>query len=157
MGYLGKPLRETTSTMRRDSTVLILDDEQIVRSTLTGMLSRMGFHVIEAATAAEAIALGTGSGTNIELFIIDVASRGGSGTCVALEMRRHCPGVPILLTSGTPIEGWRDQDIEALGRFGPAADFLDKPFSLQRLEQKIKTLLSRRSSAPSGESDAANG
>ena len=120
--------------------ILVVDDDEINRSVFTKTLELAGFPVHSVATGGEAIDLCGRLPGPLALLIIDSMLTDGWGAQVAMKVREHCPDVPVLLTSGTPLEGWRDEDLRALSALGPTADFLGKPFQVQSLVDKVRRL-----------------
>ena len=79
-------------------TVLLVDDEDLIRAATAQMLADMGYTVIEASSAKEALA--HLSDPRIELLITDHLMPGMSGTELAREAQSQRPGLPILIISG---------------------------------------------------------
>ena len=61
-----------------------------------------------------------------------------SGTELTVALRGVCPSVPVLLVSGTPVEGWSDNDLSQLGALaaGPV-EFLMKPFTAEDVHRSL--------------------
>jgi len=79
-------------------TVLLVDDEDVIRTTTAQMLADMGYTVIEAASAKQAMFHITDP--RIELILTDHLMPGMSGTQFAREAQARRPGLPILVISG---------------------------------------------------------
>ena len=92
-------------------TILLLEDGEINRNTIRAMLQFYGYNVLEATTGAEASQICNEHHGRIDLLIIDVQLPDFSGTEVAIEVLKHCPKMPVLFISGTPMEGWRERDL----------------------------------------------
>ncbi|MCR8526460.1 response regulator, partial [Escherichia coli] len=82
-----------------DLTVLLVDDEPLVRAGVAAMLDDLGYRVIEASSADEAHVL-VGSGAGFDVLITDHAMPGRTGTELAAELRAKRPGLPVLLVTG---------------------------------------------------------
>ena len=110
-------------------TVLLVDDEEAVRSSTADMLGDLGYTVIEAASAGEALRL-LGSGVQADLLITDHLMPGMTGTDLAREFRSRWPDRPTLLVSGFA-------EVE-----GVAADMprLTKPFRQEELAAALADL-----------------
>jgi len=80
-------------------TVLLIDDEPLVRSSTAQMLADMGFHVIEFATAEDALAR-LQQGLEADLIVTDHLMPGMTGTDLAQALRAIRSQVPVLLISG---------------------------------------------------------
>jgi len=119
-----------------------VDDDPDSLNVLNWVLERH-YTVIKTVTADHAIDVCQNPKDQISLIVADILLRSPvSGTQVCLEARSCYPGVAILLTSGTPLEGWRDVDFENYKRLmSGRVDFLLKPFTAQRLVRKVETLL----------------
>ena len=125
--------------------VLVLEDEPAVQEVFRAVLRRNGFNFEVAATAEDALALCKHHRGAIALLIADVhlpSSR--SGTDAALEVRRSYPHVPILFTSGTPMEFWDEADRQNAEQIPQGCVcFIQKPFTCWTLIERIGDLLPR--------------
>jgi len=120
------------------ATVLIVDDDDMVRSVAKRQLVRLGYRVIEAGNgreALEAIALESG---NVDLVISDVVMPEMDGPSFLKEVRPLYPDLKIIFVSGHTNDAFR----ETMGGDGSFV-FLQKPFSLPRLAEKVKEELAR--------------
>jgi DNA-binding NtrC family response regulator len=80
--------------------VLVVEDEILIRIALADSLQDCGIKVLEAGNALDAIRILEADGT-IELVFSDISMPGGmDGTALAQWVHAHRPGVPVLLTSG---------------------------------------------------------
>src|SRR5688572_11467243 len=84
----------------RKPTVLLADDEAIVRTVATTMLKRLGYDVILAAEGHEAIAVFAREHHNIDLVIFDLMLPDMSGEELYAQLRAISPGTPAMLTTG---------------------------------------------------------
>ncbi len=80
-------------------TVLLVDDEDVVRMSTADMLTDLGYHVVEAPSAEDALRL-LGEGLEPQLVVTDHLMPGMTGTDLARELRRSHPAVRTLLVSG---------------------------------------------------------
>lgn len=129
-------------------TVLLLEDEPINRSVISAILNHYGYRVLEAGTVAKAIQICAGRGGAIDLLIADVQLPDGSGAHAALEAAKHCPKMPMLFISGTPMAGWRDRDLSYFEMLPVGmVDFLPKPFVASVLVERAEMLLNGESAA----------
>ena len=80
-------------------TALLVDDEELVRLSTADMLSDLGYRVIEAASAEEAIRM-IGQGERFDLLVTDHLMPGMNGTDLARMVRGERPDLPVLLVSG---------------------------------------------------------
>jgi PAS domain S-box-containing protein len=81
-------------------TILLVDDEAIVRAATVEMLTDLGHHVVEAGSAAHALELLRGGGTSPDLVITDYLMPVMNGAELAAEIRARDPNMPILLATG---------------------------------------------------------
>ena len=80
-------------------TTLLVDDEELVRMSSADMLSDLGYEVVEAASAEEALALLDG-GLAIDMLITDHLMPGMTGTDLCAIVRTRWPALPVLIVSG---------------------------------------------------------
>jgi CheY-like chemotaxis protein len=115
-------------------TVLVVEDEQMVRMPIVEYLRDCGYHVLEARDASEAIAA-TDLEPSVSVVFSDIRMPGTmDGFGLAEWFRRHRPEVPVLLTSG--YSGARGQIVPALEN-----EFIEKPYSQKQVERRIAALL----------------
>jgi PAS domain S-box-containing protein len=81
-------------------TVLVVDDEEMVRTAVARSLQARGYEVIEAESAAEALGIIDQAAGDIDLLLSDVIMPGGRGTELARVFQERYPGKPVLLMSG---------------------------------------------------------
>jgi signal transduction histidine kinase/CheY-like chemotaxis protein len=116
----------------RPATVLLVDDEELVRIGTAEMLMDLGYSVIQAGSGVEALALLRGREADIDLLVTDYLMPGMSGADVAQEARRLRPELPALLMTGyTNLVQ------------GPGAELprLAKPFRQVELASRLAELL----------------
>ena len=132
----------------RVKTVLVLDDDSGSLNVLHWILER-SYKVLKTGSAEEAVRLCREHGRNIHLIVADVILRSSmSGTEVCREVRKGCPDIPILFSSGTPIEGWPEYDFDNLRiLMSGRVNFLQKPFTPNALVSKVTNLLDGASSS----------
>jgi CheY-like chemotaxis protein len=117
-------------TRAASGTALLVDDEELVRGSTADMLQELGYTVVEAASADDALRL-LASGLRPSFVITDHLMPGMSGSELAREMGQQMPGTPVLVISGYA-------ELE-----GIAADLprLSKPFRQAELASKIAELM----------------
>lgn len=100
-GAVASPLAVATALERvyGRGTALLVDDEEMVRLVTADMLVDLGYRVVEAASAEEALQL-IDRGQHIDLLITDHLMPGMSGTHLAEILRQRRPGLPVLVVSG---------------------------------------------------------
>lgn len=96
-----EPGQEFVSAPSRGrGSVLVVDDEEVVRQTTATMLRRLGYHVIAAASGVEAIEQYRRRGTDIDVVLLDVLMPEMSGESCLEVLREMDPKVRVVLTSG---------------------------------------------------------
>jgi PAS domain S-box-containing protein len=117
-------------------TVLVVDDEPLVRAVIVRALKSAGHKVLVAGSGAEALALAGREPAPISLLVSDVVMPGMSGPEVAAALCRQRPGLKVLLVSGYT----RDAVLER-GALPAGTELLEKPFTPSLLLQRVRTLL----------------
>jgi PAS domain S-box-containing protein len=116
-------------------TVLLVEDEPVLRRLAGRMLRRQGYQVLEAAGGPEALHLAQQSGP-INLLITDVVMPQMSGRQLADQLRPSHPGMTVLYLSG-----YTDDTVVRHGVQEEKMNFLSKPCSLDVLAGKVRDLL----------------
>ena len=130
---------ETDSLPGGSETVLLVEDEQDVRSLAYRLLRQQGYKVLVAANGVEALHIAREhSGEKIDLLLTDVVMPQMSGKELADQLKTSRPDVKILYTSG-----YTDDDIVHHGMLDPGTHFLQKPFSHKDLSRKVREVLDR--------------
>jgi PAS domain S-box-containing protein len=119
-----------------DKTVLLVEDEAGVRGFTRRVLENKGFRVLEAGRADEALRLGKQSSEKIHLLITDVILPGLNGRELSQQLLQLYPDLEILY-----ISGYNDVMIANQGVLSENSPFLEKPFSTEKLLQKVYALL----------------
>lgn len=123
-------------------TILVVEDEEDVRSTTVELLSALGYQVYEAQDAASAVDV-IDSGAKIDLVFSDVMMPGKMSSLeLSRVVRSKLPSAQILFTSGYA-EGVLTHD----GRLDAGVNLLQKPYSADVLSARIRHLLRRRKPA----------
>ena len=120
-------------------TVLIIDDERMIRTVASRMLTRAGFEVSEAEGGEEAVELLGARGKEIVAVVLDMTMPGMDGEATYHALRRIRPDVPILFCSGLG-EDHADEMLEGKTR----VKYLKKPFSLATLTSGVREVLESR-------------
>lgn len=112
--------------------VMVVDDEERIRSVFCKIMQREGFHVIEAANAVDAYDLILNN--PVDLILLDINMMEVDGTVLYEVVRQFFRKAKVIVTSVYPLE---DQKKLIKG----AADYYDKSDSLQILIRKVNRLL----------------
>jgi two-component system, cell cycle sensor histidine kinase and response regulator CckA len=119
-------------------TLLLVEDEELVRDLVREFLEEAGYRVIEAQDAHEALRIANAGGTPaIDLVVTDVVLPAMNGSDLVKELQRAVPKLKALYMSGYPGDAaFRP------GASGMGAAFLAKPFTRDALTQKVREVLS---------------
>ncbi|NOY70205.1 MAG: PAS domain S-box protein [Deltaproteobacteria bacterium] len=117
-------------------TILIIDDEEIIRETGCGMLEELGYKVMPAESGDRGLAILSEEKENIDLVILDMIMPEMNGTRTYEHIRALTPGMKVLLSSGYPKNG-QAAEILAAGCNG----FIQKPFNLSELSVKVREMI----------------
>ena len=124
-------------------TVLLVEDEEQVRELARRVLERAGYTVLAARDAESAAAVADRHPGEIHLLVTDMMLPRVSGRELAARLGIHRPAIKVLYISGT------SDDVIARHRMlEPGTEFLEKPFSLERLLQKVRQALGAPEPAP---------
>jgi two-component system cell cycle sensor histidine kinase/response regulator CckA len=117
--------------------ILLVDDESTVRDVISRMLSGRGYRVSVAANGEEAVAFSESTAPDtLDIVVTDLAMAGLNGRQTAEAIRVHQPNAKTLYVSG-----YTDDEAIRAGGYEPGVGFLQKPFSTDELDAKIRTLL----------------
>ncbi|HSO62555.1 MAG TPA: response regulator [Desulfobacterales bacterium] len=119
-------------------TILLVDDEEMVLEVGARMLEKLHYAVLKAGNGHDAVALFARHADRIVLVILDMNMPGMPGAVVFEDLRKLKPDVKVLLTSGYGLD---DQTQELLVSGG--CGFVQKPFSIAALTQKLSEILPR--------------
>ncbi len=114
-------------------TILLVEDEPMVRKLASLLLEGAGYTVLAAEDGEEALSLAQGSLADVDLLLTDVSLPGISGVDVAEDLRGRRADLRVLFMSG-----YSDQTIELQGREG---DLLPKPFTPMSLAERVRAAL----------------
>jgi signal transduction histidine kinase len=139
---------ESSDMPSGDETVLLVEDEPLVRKLASRTLSELGYTVLEAANGVEAESLAVECTGPIDLLLADVVMPKMGGAELARQLRESGHNIPVLLMSG-----YVDTGSDVAGQLRNGASFLQKPFTRGDLARKVRDVLG--SSNPSLEENPA--
>lgn len=116
--------------------VLLVDDEDMIRTVTAAMLEELGFEAVVAASGEEALALFRREGDSIGIVLLDQVMPGMDGVTVFKELHRIRPDIKVLLASGFSQQEVSDR-FRGLGLDG----FLPKPYTLNNLTVELSRVL----------------
>jgi CheY-like chemotaxis protein len=128
---------------RGAETILIVDDEEMILEVGRAMLETLGYRVITANDGNQALARLSEKGPPIDLVVLDLIMPGMDGGQTFDKIREVQPRLPVLLSSGYSINGMASGILER-GCNG----FIQKPFKIHELSQKIRDVLDDIPAAP---------
>jgi signal transduction histidine kinase len=131
------PAEARTSDLERgDETILIVEDDSLVREYVVTQIGRLGYNTLVASNAAEALVIINGA-EHIDLLFTDVIIPGGmNGRQLAIEAQKRRAGLKILYTSG-----YTENAIVHHGRLDAGLLLLAKPYLSSDLARMIRTAL----------------
>ncbi len=116
--------------------VLVVEDEFLIRLTLTEALSDEGFSVLEAETADKALPI-LQDGADLDLLVTDIQLPGVlDGYALVDAMREHRPTLPVIFMTGRPDQGSRAKS--------PFEVFISKPYTLDEICTAAKRLMTAK-------------
>jgi len=131
-----QPRQAAALALTGTETVLLVDDDEIVRATVASMLESLGYEVLTASSGVEALSI-LENGTAIALLFTDVVMPGPiSGRKLAERAMVINPAIKILFTSG-----YTENSIVHNSRLDTGVEFLSKPFDRERLAIKVRRVL----------------
>jgi two-component system, cell cycle sensor histidine kinase and response regulator CckA len=116
-----------------EGSILLVEDEDLVRQLTRRTLVRAGYHVVEAPNAHAALVEVRERGLVPSLLLTDVVMPGMDGRELASMLERELPGLAVILMSG-----FVDPRVPLAGHEGSARWFLEKPFTLDRLRDLVR-------------------
>ena len=117
-------------------TILIVEDESGIRGLVRQVLEMSGYHVLEAGSGHEALAIAKAWGGIISLLITDIKMPEMNGREVARRLALLRPGLNTLFVSGYTEDEVLRADVEA-----STCAFLQKPFSVPSLLRQVKSVI----------------
>jgi two-component system cell cycle sensor histidine kinase/response regulator CckA len=155
--YLPRHRAEVTATAAADAnataardmtgqdTVLLVEDEEAVRSFAARALRMRGYNVLEAGGGEEALEIVRRGPDKIDLVITDVVMPNMDGPTLVRHVRELRPDMAVIFMSGYAEEAFRRNDEKA-----EELHFLPKPFGLKQLAAKVKDVLSAQPARKTG-------
>ncbi|MEX5510917.1 response regulator [Pseudomonas paralactis] len=113
------------------STILVVEDDAIVRMLIVDVLEELEFKVLEAADAEQALTQVQNTSQVIDLMMTDVGLPDMDGKALATRVRELRPTLPILFASGYAENIDVPEGMQVIG----------KPFSIDQLRDKVKSML----------------
>lgn len=118
------------------STVLVVDDEDMVRRLAARMLAARGYHVLEARSGQEAVRLLRRGAHRIQGVLTDVAMPGIGGRELGETIAQCWPQIRVLYMSGFAVTS-----MVSAGHLDPSQPFIQKPFTSEQLGSRVREVL----------------
>ncbi|PZR72802.1 MAG: hypothetical protein DLM73_12385 [Chthoniobacterales bacterium] len=129
-------LPPTDTRTHGSETILVVEDEELVRQLIWTVLSEAGYDVLQAESGAAALRLAREWTKPIHLLVTDIVMPDMHGPALAQTLAPLQPAMKILYVSG-----YSDNDISAQGVVAPGLVVLQKPFTQQSLGRKVREIL----------------
>jgi two-component system cell cycle sensor histidine kinase/response regulator CckA len=123
-------------------TILVTEDQDNVRALVSRMLRGLGYHVLDAANGAEALAVAAAHAAPIHLLITDVVMPEMSGRELGAELKRQRPEIRVMYMSG-----YTGNAIARRGLLDEGVAFIEKPFTAESLAGKVRAVLGSATAA----------
>jgi two-component system, cell cycle sensor histidine kinase and response regulator CckA len=120
-------------------TILVVDDEVSLRRLLETAFTAKGYRVITAANGLEAIDYLSRTDRPLDAVLLDLNMPGANGVDVFKVVRLARPGTKVIILSGQ-LHGAARAELQAIGQ----TDFLQKPYALDEVGRRLRTLLDKR-------------
>ncbi|HJV67166.1 MAG TPA: PAS domain S-box protein [Geomonas sp.] len=117
-------------------TILLVEDDAEIRTTLKELLEQDGYTVIEAVNGEDGVGKYQRHGSSIDLLLLDVIMPKKSGSAVYQEISRMNPGIKVIFMSG-----YTADLLDAKGVASEQYNFLFKPLAVDHLLAKIREVL----------------
>ena len=127
----------------RPVTVLVAEDEDLLRRLVSRLLGDQGYRILEARDGGEALHLAHLALPHLRLVVTDVVMPGMDGWELGRRLAVDCPAVPVLYMSAYP-----PADIFHRGGSNPPVPFLEKPFSTEVFIKTVRDLLEEAGTSP---------
>jgi nitrogen-specific signal transduction histidine kinase/CheY-like chemotaxis protein len=131
--------RVPAPSARPDETVLVAEDEEMVRSIMARTLRDCGYAVLEAANGSEALEIVEAREGRISLIVADVVMPTLGGREMAERLADRWPDVPVLFTSG-----YTGLDVVRRGLLNEGDEFVQKPLPPESLARKVREMVDAR-------------
>ena len=139
----GTPDTSTPQLIDRGTeTVLVVEDEALLREFVCRYLEKHGYRTLEAVDGAEALEVIRGKGAEIDAIVTDVVMPVMGGRELAREVEGLGLRIPFLF-----ISAYGGIDVTRRGLIEPGVPFLQKPFTSEALVRKLRDLLGRQAAS----------
>jgi len=137
-GSAASDVRSSAPAESYQGTVLVVDDEEIVRSVSRDMLTALGLTVLTAEDGERALEIFRHEGGHIDCVLLDLSMPKMDGMAVCREMLRLRPDAKIILSSG-----YHEQEIIKRGSQEGLSGFIPKPYTLDAMQAVLDPVLKK--------------
>lgn len=130
----GPPREKRMQGSTISGSILIVDDQQIVRQVMRTALQERGYELIVAADGNEALEFCRATDSPMHLAIVDIMMPGLGTASLLAGLRNRFPDIRVLLTSGYP----RHEAFERAGLVETDCHFLAKPFTVSEFRSRVR-------------------
>jgi PAS domain S-box-containing protein len=130
--------KKTPAIAGGTETILVAEDEIIVREYLKSLLERAGYRVVVAGDGEEAVAMFE-EHDDISLVLSDVVMPKKNGVEIHKEMKKRKPGIKMIFISGYSADA-----IRKMGNIEEGVEYIAKPFDKSRILSKIREVLDNK-------------
>jgi CheY-like chemotaxis protein len=117
------------------ASILVVEDDDLLRSMIVRLLRRNGYTTLEAANGTEAEERALAHGLAVDLMLVDVGLPGASGPEIVERLRPRWPAVKVLFMSGFSPPALAERGLR------PGPQLLEKPFSPATLLERVGAML----------------
>jgi PAS domain S-box-containing protein len=134
--------RAPSLTPTGHETILVVDDDEAVRSVTATALRRQGYRVLEAESGSAALALSRAEDSRIHALVTDVAMPQMSGPALAEQLLRERPEMRVLFVSGYAEDGMVNRMLD------DGVALLQKPYDIRVLARRVRDLFETKVAEP---------
>ena len=131
-----EPVRHAPAGTQRQETILVVEDEEVVRNLVRNLLRTFGYNVLEARQGEEALQILQRQPNGVDLVITDIVMPVMGGRQLGEHLASLNPNIRILYMSG-----YTDVAVVRQGTLGSDVAFLQKPFTPDVLARKVREVL----------------
>lgn len=119
-----------------EAKIITIDDEPAIRSLIRHALRKEQYKIFEAGNGDEGLKLIREKSPDLVLLDVVMPEMNGLDTLVAIRQDAEIAHIPVLMLTGV-----KDSDKLSTALSNPRTDFLEKPFLLEMLQQKVRDIL----------------
>ncbi len=120
----------------KPETILVVDDEEVIRDFVRESMEFYGYRVMTAVSGEEALELYRQSPAEIDLVLLDISMPGMGGLKCLEELLKINPDIRVIIASGYFADGLENDPLQQ-----GASDFLNKPYKIKALLDKIRSVI----------------